>query len=780
MDKEKILQMGLTYQQVRERIDSGKVNVDATVPTKSVKRICYENIVTLFNIINIILFVLLILVGSYKNMLFMGVVVCNTAIGIIQEIRSKRSVDKLSILVSKKVTAVREGDETNIDVEDIVLDDIILLKRGSQIPSDCVVVSGECNINESLLTGESDLILKKCGDQLYSGSFVSSGECYARVNRVGNDNFASKINREAKYIKKVNSEIMTTLKKIIKVCSIIIFPVGGLLFSAKFFFFKNGLYDSVVSTVGALIGMIPEGLVLLTSSVLAVSVIRLSRSKVLVQELYCIETLARVDVLCLDKTGTITCDEMEVTKVIPFVDDNEKIEIALSSVSKYSEDDNSTIKSIREYCRDFKSIKPQYSIPFSSEKKWSGAVFEDGFSYIVGAAEFILKDRERFADVFNTISAVDEPVRILLLAGIDSKINGDFDSNEVKPLALVLIRDKIRSNAKQTISYFSEQGVNLKVISGDGVNTVCNIAKEAGIPGAEKAVDATTLKTDESIEDACDKYNVFGRVTPNQKKQLILALKKKGHTVAMTGDGVNDVLALKEADCSVAMAAGSEAARNVSQLVLINNDFSSMPKVVAEGRRTINNIQRSASLFLVKTIYSIVLAVIFIFLSSSYPFQPIQLSFLGGLTIGLPSFVLALQPNKDRIKGRFFVNVISRSIPGALCTIGSILAVTFIGGSLGFSSAEVSTMAVYMTAVIGVMMVIRLSIPYNGLRTALLCVIISGLLLGFVLLDNLLSIVPLDAFQYIFLGILTIISVVVFNVLYTVIEKNAFVKYGNR
>lgn len=777
MDNEKILSIGLNDKQVNERIAEGKVNIDASVPTKSVKRIIYDNVVTLFNIVNIILFVLLILVGSYKNMLFMGVVICNTAIGIIQEIRSKKSVDKLSILISKKVKAVRNSTEIEIPIEEIVTDDVIYLKRGSQVPSDCVVISGECYANESLLTGESDTIYKNKDAQLFSGSFISSGECYAKVNRVGKDNYASQIHSEAKYIKKVNSEIMNTLKKIIVFCSAAIFPIGIALFLTKYFLYNNTIETAVVSTVGALIGMIPEGLVLLTSSVLAVSVVRLTKSKVLVQELYCIETLARVDVLCLDKTGTITCDKMEVTEVVPLTHDKNEINLALGSISRSSKDDNSTIKAIGEYSRNFKFLKTESIIPFSSEKKWSGAVFENGTSYIIGAGEFIFKDKEKYKDVFEKISSITEPVRILSLAKADRKITENDTLENLIPLALILIKDKIRPNAKKTIEYFAEQGVNLKVISGDGVNTVSNIAKEAGISGAELAVDATTLTTDESIKEAAEKYNVFGRVTPKQKKQLVKALQSNGHTVAMTGDGVNDVLALKEADCSVAMAAGSEAARNVSQIVLTNNDFSSMPKVVAEGRRTINNIQRSASLFLIKTIYSIVLAVVFIFVSSAYPFQPIQLSFIGGLTIGLPSFVLALQPNHERIQGNFFANIVSRAIPGAVAIITNIVLVTFVGRNFGFDNSDISTMAVYLTSFIGVLMVIRISVPFNAIRVCLISVIIGGLLGGFILLRDLLSLTPLNTFELIFLAVLAVLSFVLFNGLYSLFTSRAAKKY---
>lgn len=768
MDKEKIYSLSLDDNQVLELKNCGKVNTDSSLPTKSIKRIFYDNIVTLFNVINVILFSLLIAVGSYKNLLFICIVTLNTIIGIFQEIRSKKSVDKLSILVSKKVKVVRNKEESEISIEELVLGDIIHLTRGCQVPSDCIVVSGSVFANESLLTGESDTFLKNEDAQLFSGSFISSGECYAKINRVGADNYASKINSEAKYIKKVNSEIMGSLQKIIKICSFIIFPIGVALFSAKFFLFNLPIQDSVVSTVGALIGMIPEGLVLLTSSVLAVSVIRLTKYKVLVQELYCIETLARVDVLCLDKTGTITCDEMEVTGIHNFIDDNNEINNALGTIAEATQDDNSTIRSIKEYSKNFETSDVKEFIHFSSDRKWSGVVLKNGMSYVIGASEFIFKDKNKYDNVFKTVYAIIEPVRILALAKIDRKISTDDNLDNAVPLALIFIKDKIRNNAKETIGYFIEQGVNLKVISGDGVNTVSNIAKEAGVEGADLAVDATTLTTDEMVAEAAEKYNVFGRVTPQQKKILVKALQKNGHTVAMTGDGVNDVLALKEADCSVAMAAGSEAARNVAQLVLVNNDFSSMPKVVAEGRRSINNIQRSASLFLVKTTYSMVLALIFIFISSAYPFQPIQLSFVGALTIGLPSFVLALQPNHDRIKGDFFANVISRAIPGGINIILNVVLVTFIGGFFGIEKSSISTIAVYLTALVGVLMVIRLSIPFNPIRIALLSVIIIGLAGMFILppFRMLLSLELLTFSESVFTIILAVSSVIIFNLLY--------------
>ena len=634
---------GLTSGEVAQRRAAGQVNLNVDVKTKSIKRICAENILSLFNLINFVLAAALLAVGSYKNMLFMGVIFCNTMIGIIQEIRSKRAVDKLSIVVSEKAEAYRDARLTEIPIEEIVLDDVVRLRRGDQIPADAEVLSGSCMVNESLLTGESDLIRKREGDQLLSGSFIVSGECVARVVHVGKDNYASVINRNAKYLKKVNSEIMATFNRIIRFVSVIIFPLGALLFYNQYTADGATASSAIVNTVAALIGMIPEGLILLTSTVLAVSVIRLSRHKVLVQNLYCIETLARVDVLCLDKTGTITCDEMELKQIIPLLGQEEtKTDEILASIAHASHDDNSTMNALKSFFQDAPAREVSRFIDFSSEKKWSGAVLEDGTGYVVGAGEFILKDR--YSLIADVIQEKAGSYRVLTLAEVPGGFTEDGDLiGEAQPMALVMIQDKIRDNAEETIRYFTEQGVQLKVISGDGTTTVSNIAKIAGIPNAERAVDASALQTEEQLKKAAEECTVFGRVTPQQKQKLIKAIKENGHSVAMTGDGVNDVLALKEADCSVAMAAGSDAARNVAQLVLINNDFSAMPRVVAEGRRSINNIQRSSSLFLVKTLFSILLGLLTVLVHLRYPFQPIQMSLVGAFTIGIPSFVLALE-----------------------------------------------------------------------------------------------------------------------------------------
>ena len=762
---------GLTPEEVKTRADAGLVNTASVVKTKSIKRIFYDNICTLFNLINVVLFVALLLVGSYKNLLFIGVVFFNTVIGIVQEIRSKKSVDTLTILTESKIDVLRGEEVVQLSKDELVLDDIIVLSRGSQVPADCVVVQGICKANESLLTGESDLIEKKTGDELLSGSFISAGTCYCRVNRVGADCYASKINNEAKYIKKTNSQILKSFKFIINLCTAIIFPIGALLFITKYFIHHQEFKMTVESTVGALVGMIPGGMILLTSTVLAVSVIRLARKKVLVNEMYCIETLARVDVICLDKTGTLTADSMNVSGVINLNTNDDKINTALASIVAASDEINATLRAVSDYTKDITPVECKSFVPFSSETKWSGGNFANGKAYIFGAAEFVFSDNEKYPEIYENINQISETVRILVLASSDEKIDGSALPDDMHPMALILIKDKLRDNVCETVNYFKEQGVTLKVISGDSVKTVKNIAIDTGIAGAENAVDMTTITTDEELDEAAERCNVFGRVTPAQKKKLVLALKAHGHQVAMTGDGVNDVLALKEADCSVAMASGSEAARNVSQLVLVNNDFAAMPHVVAEGRRTINNIERSSSLYLVKTIYSIILAVFFMFSHLTYPFQPIQLSLIGALTIGFPSFVLALQPNKNIVRGNFTFNIISRALPAAICVVLNIILTAALSRVFGISSAELSTIAVYVTSLICLMLIVRLSIPFNALRAAMLALSVAGLLIAFIFFDWFFMLVQLGQNALIMLGIFSAATIILFNVLYSIADR---------
>ena len=761
---------GLSSEEVQLRVNDGKVNAVATVKTKSIKRIFIDNICTVFNAVNIVLFLLLLLVGSYKNMLFIGVAMCNIVIGIVQEIRSKRSVDKLTILTQSKSSVLRDGELVEISKDEIVLDDIILLSRGNQIPADCILVQGSCSANESLLTGESDLIEKKVGDELLSGSFIAAGSCYCRVNRVGADSYAAKINQEAKAMKKVDSQIMRSFRFVINVCTAVIFPLGILLFVTRCFWRHLDPQSAVVSTVGALVGMIPSGMILLTSTVLAVSVIRLAKQKVLVNEMYCIETLARVDVICLDKTGTLTTEEMNVTGTIPLEAEEDEIMTALASIAAVDEV-NATATAIHAYTKEITPLPCKHFIPFSSETKWSGGEFANGRTYIMGATEFVFSDKEKYKDAYRAIDEVQETVRILVLAQSLSAVKDRVLPDDLRPMALILIKDQLRDNVQETVRYFTDQGVTLKVISGDSVGTVQHIAQDCGIPGADQAVDMSTVETDEALKEAAERCNVFGRVTPAQKKKLLLALKANGHKVAMTGDGVNDVLALREADCSVAMAAGSEAARNVSQLVLVNNDFAAMPRVVAEGRRSINNIERSSSLYLVKTIYSILLSVFFLFSGFAYPFMPIQLTLIGGLTVALPSFVLALQPNKNIVRGNFTVNIIARAAPAALCITLTIILTAALGDVLSISQEELSTVAVYMTSLISLMLIVRLSIPFNALRGVMLAVSIIGLLIAFVFFNGFFSLVPLGSSALYFFIISAVVFIVLFHVLYHVADR---------
>ena len=753
---------GLSTDQINQRKKDNLVNNDTAVPTKTIPRIFFENIVTLFNILNILLAIAILCVGSYKNLLFMGVIICNTLIGTFQEIRAKKAVDKLSLISSTKVNVIRNSKIEHIPIKELVLDDIVYLKNGNQIVSDCIVVDGKCEVNESLLTGESDPITKKKGDMLLSGSFIVSGSCKAKIEHIGNQNYAAKISNDAKYIKKVNSEIMYTLNLIIKIISFIIIPLGIMLFYKQFNIVESNTYqNAVVHTVAALIGMIPEGLILLTSTVLAVGVIRLSKQKVLVQELYCIETLARVDTLCLDKTGTITDGNMEVINTVEIDKSfSNKINEIMSSMVYALNDNNPTFNAIRDKFGNKKVYDAIKSVPFSSEKKWSGVYFKNEGSFILGAAEFILNNN--IVEIEDELKEYASKNRVLILAHSDNDFNGEDIPKDTYPIAFIIINDKIRKQAKETLKYFKEQGVDIKIISGDNVLTVSNVAKAAGLDNADNCIDATTLENDEDLKQAAQKYSVFGRVTPQQKKKLIVALKDQGHTVAMTGDGVNDVLALKEADCSVAMASGSDAARNVSQLVLLNSCFDSMPKVVAEGRRSINNIQRSASLFLVKTLYSLLLSILFIFINMPYPFMPIQMTLISMFTIGIPSFILALEPNNERIKGNFFINIISKSIPAAISVVLNILSVILATNIFKLSIEEFLTISVILTGYTGLLLLFKISLPLNNIRKVLIILMSSGFTAGIIFGREIFSLALLNAKSLFILIFLLILSTAIF------------------
>ena len=701
---------GLSKNQLKQRKKDELINVVTDVPTKTVKQIFLMNIFTLFNILNFFLAFLICMVHSYKNLFFMGGIICNTLISIVQEIRTKRIIDKLSLLKTSKVKVIRNEKKESISVDEIVLDDIITYKVGDQIPVDTIIKSGKCEVNESFLTGEEELVEKKEGDMILSGSFIVTGHVIGKVEHIGLDNYAAKISKEARYVKKSNSVLMKSLNTIIKWVSIIIVPVGFILF-VKQYSLGGGIESAIVNTVAGVIGLIPEGLVLLTSTVLAVAIIKVSKYNVLVQELYCIEMLARVDTLCLDKTGTITEGKMEVYDIIPEEGTITEIEDALSMFSLYSEDDNATMMAIKKSYHAKVDVNVKDVIPFKSENKYSGLVLDDK-TYLLGAPEVLL---DKTSEVYQKQMKLSKEYRVMVLTSFIS----EEEKHHQKILGFILIRDVVRKEAIKTLEYFKKQGVDIKVISGDNPITVSNIAKRVGINHYDKVIDLSEVK-DEDIEKIASEYTIFGRVKPNQKKIIIKSLQKQKHTVAMTGDGVNDVLALKEADCSIAMNSGSDAARNVSNIVLLDNNFDAMPKVLEEGRGTINNIERSASLFLTKTTYTALLVILFLFINKPYPFEPIQLTLTSVVAIGIPSFILALEPNKKLVKGNFFSNVLVKSFPNAIVIVIDIILIMILSSIYGLNKSETSTLCVILNAFVSFQLLYRLSKPLDFNKTFLL------------------------------------------------------------
>lgn len=726
---------GLSDEEVRERVAAGKVNGEQTVRTKSVAQILRSNILTFFNFVFIVLAVLLagfVPTGmdGIGNFGFLILIVFNTLVGIVQELRAKRTMDRLSLLSAPKAVVVREGETREIAIEDIVLDDIAELSAGRQVCADGIIVEGSCEVNESLVTGEPDAIVKNVGDRVISGSFVVSGKAKCRVEHVGADNFVMKISSGAKYFKKPTSEIWRSLMLIVKVMSIVIVPVGIALFCSKYFRDTSALDDTVVTTIGSVIGMIPSGLVALASTVFCVSVIRLSRRKTLAQDLYCVETLARVDVLCLDKTGTITEGSMEVNGVEPREGLSEKeFKAVLKDTVAATGDENATALALRNYLDGVPSSRTAENVvPFSSARKWSGARF-DGVSYALGAVEFTLGHGE--GGIFDTAAAhAEEGYRVLAL--VSSK--GDFIDQKLPDNVtfegFVYLTDKIRAEAPDTLRFFREQGVDVKIISGDNPSTVRAVAKRAGLEKCDDIIDMSTLSTEEEVREAAGKYTVFGRVLPDQKLTLVKALKAAGHTVAMTGDGVNDVLALKEADCSVAMASGSDAAKNVSSLVLLDSNFASMPHIVAEGRRSINNLERSAALYIMKTVYNVLLALLFMIVNEPLPFEPRNLTLIGGVTIGMPSIVLALEPNNELVRGRFLTKVLCYAVPGGVIVLLGAAAVMVADRCfIDVSPDQIRTMYCIVTTFVGMIYLFRVALPPTWIHIVL-CIVMAGIYVG--------------------------------------------------
>lgn len=725
------IRYGLNSDQVNEYFENGWSNEPVEPPSKTVPEIIKSNLFTYFNLVFAVLAALLILAGSFRNLTFLPVILANLFIGIIQEIRAKNTLDKLSVLNAPKALVVREGRQFSIPAEELVLDDIVIFKAGNQICADAIVVDGEVSVNESLLTGESDEISKKPGDELMSGSFIVSGECYARLDKVGEDSYISKLTLEAKAMNsEEQSEMIRVLDKLVGVVGILIIPIGLLLFGQQFFFSGASFSKSITSMVAAVIGMIPEGLYLLASVALVVSVMRLASKKVLVHDMKCIETLARVNVLCVDKTGTITENTMEVNGEIP-MDGYDSQSMAplkqiISDFASAMSSDNITMKAMKDYFNKPSGRKAVSVSPFSSQFKYSGAAFEDG-SYVLGAPEFVLReDYDNYREQIEQYSS--EGYRVLVFGIYDGVIDGKALTGKVTPLGLVFLSNPIRKEAPETFKYFENQGVEIKVISGDNPVTVSQVALQAGIANADNYIDASTLTTDEAIEDAVLRYTVFGRVTPDQKRKFVRALKKAGRTVAMTGDGVNDVLALKDADCSVAMASGSDAAAQASQLVLLDSNFACMPSVVMEGRRVVNNIERSASLFLVKNIFSFLLSLFSVCFMINYPLEPSQISLISMFTIGVPAFFLALQPNKNIIQGHFLSNVLIKALPTGITDFLVVGALVVFGQVFEVGETDISTACTMLLAIVGFVILYNISKPMNALRWCVWGGCIVGLL----------------------------------------------------
>ena len=744
--------LGLTASQVRARIQAGQVNTLPESPTKSVKRIVLENLFSFFNLIFFIIAGFLIAVGSFGELIFLLVVAANTAIGIIQELHAKKKLDALSLLSAPRAQVIRDSKVTTIPTADLVKDDLVVLSAGNQIAADAKVVSGSVQVNESLITGESDEISKGVGSELLSGSFVVSGKCYAILTHVGADSYASQLTNEAKKSKKNHLPgMMRSLNRLLIAIGILIVPIGGMLFYRQTSLLGLSLKEGVETTAAAVIGMIPEGLYLMVSLALAASVLRLAAQNTLVQDLKCTETLARVDVLCVDKTGTITEGNFVVQKITLTGDLKEEELLAYcASCEQFSthpisnmEPDNETMQALQKSLRSDTARKALQVLGFSSETKYSAVSYGGQESYVLGAPEFIL-GAEGYAPYRSVAEeAMADGSRVLLFAACQPGPNGRGISSPL-PLAFVLLRNPVRENAKETFAYFHAQGVTVKVISGDNPVTVSAAAREAGIEGADRYVDASTLETYEDIEAACEEYNVFGRVKPNQKKLLIQALQSNKHTVAMTGDGVNDVLALKEADCSVAMASGSDVAAQISDLVLMNSDFSSMPSVVAEGRRVINNIERAASLYLVKNIFSLILAVISITAVFSYPLSPSQLTLMSLLSIGIPSLILALEPNENLVSGKFLRNAIVRALPAAFTDLFIIIFVLLFQQAFQISNNEISTITALLVTIVGFFMVWRVAKPVNRLHLGMMGGLILALLFIIAVIPGLFSLSPLS------------------------------------
>lgn len=773
--------MGLTSEEVRERIDNGQTNHTDISTQKTVGQIVKSNLLTYFNLIFLILTVLLCIVGSFRNLTFLPVIIGNTVIGIFQELRAKKTLDKMSMLNAPHSIVVRDGEQQQIQSEELVKDDIIILSAGNQICADATVLSGSISVNEALLTGESDEIMKRSGDGLMSGSFVVSGQCYAKLDKVGNESYISKLTAQAKAMGDgEQSEMIRYINKLVKWVGIIIIPVGIILFCQAYIMNGETFKKSVVSMVAAVLGMIPEGLYLLTTVALALSTIRLAKKQVLLHDMKSIETLARVDVLCVDKTGTITEPGMQVTELVisgrcgDAEMDKRAFAHLLADYSSVIEDNNATMEAIRAYVDKNEIEKGSRTLlktqPFTSANKYSKVSFVEG-DYMLGAPEFIMKDR--YDEISEEIEEYQSKgYRVLLMAESGNDSSGlEKSFGGISPIGYIVLSNPIRENAESTFTYFKEQGVAIKVISGDNPATVSEVAKRAGIDGAENYVDASTLASEKDIAEAVDKYTVFGRVTPKQKQLIVRALQKQKHTVAMTGDGVNDILAMKDADCSIAMASGSEAAAQAAQTVLLDSDFGRMPYVVYEGRQVVNNIQRSASLFLVKNIFSLLMAIFSAVFAITYPLEPSQISLISMFTIGLPGFLLALEPNRNRIEGNFMANVMLKALPAGLTDVLSVGALVICGQVFNLPSEDIATAGTMLLAVVGFMIIIKISHPFNKMKYGVLIINIVGLLFCGLFLGKLFAIESISNICFLLMVVFAFAAESMFRYLTLFVEK---------
>lgn len=740
MNEEKTnLETGLTSVEVEHRIQAGEVNKAVDDQFKTNKQIIRENLFTYFNLIFLVLSILLVVVGAYKDLTFLPVIILNTVIGIVQEIRAKKILSKLNVMNTTDIMALRDGQEVKISIENLVKDDIVLLKTGDQIPADGHVIKGNIRVNESLLTGEADEITKGIGDELMSGSFVVSGTAYMQLEKVGKESYISKLTIKAKAMgSSEQSEMVRSINKLIKWVGIIIIPLGIALFSMSFFINKMSLYRSIVSMEAAIIGMIPEGLYLLTTIALALAVVRLARNQVMLHDMKSVETLARVNVLCVDKTGTITEPKMSVEKAIPSKNYKGNLNKIIGDFAQNMPADNATMKAVHEFFTENNDKKANGILPFTSVNKYSGVIFDD-HTLLIGAPEMVLRDQfDEYQAEFEHYAATG--YRVLIVANYPGVLT-ENDSALVKPVEVygyILLTNPIRKEAKATFEYFAKQGVEIKVISGDNPVTVSRVAQQAGIKNSDRYIDAQEIPED-GYEEAMQKYSVFGRVKPEQKRKFVKALQNQGNTVAMTGDGVNDILAMKKADCSIAIASGNSAAVQASQVVLLDSNFARMPKVVNEGRRVVNNIQRSASLFLVKNIFSFLMAIFSLIMVINYPLQPSQITLISAFTIGLPSFLLALESNKNRIRGQFIPNILSQAIPGGVTDMLAVSILVVAGGYFQLDHNNVGTTATLLLIAVGMMVLYHISAPLNRFRLLVMIGSFVGLVLAIIFLHNLFS-----------------------------------------